>query len=100
MFDFLVYTVWACLKGVTPYKALKEDSTNKNYCDDSYSASITRCTLSFAFEILLHPFVFKTVCIIGNLIEFDCSTSMPKSLLEEPKLPKPNLASAFPQIHN
>ena len=97
MFDFLVYTVWACLKGVTPYKALKEDSTNKNYCDDSYSAPFA-CR-SFALKYL-QPFVFNTVCIIGNLIEFDCSTSMPKSLLEEPKLPKPNLASAFPQIHN
>ena len=25
LFDFVVYTVWACLKGVTPYKTLKEE---------------------------------------------------------------------------
>ena len=38
MFDFLVYTVWACLKGVTPYKALKEEPTNKIHDKDNYSA--------------------------------------------------------------
>ena len=38
MFDFLVYTVWACLKGVTPNKTLKEEPTNKNHFDDNYSA--------------------------------------------------------------
>ena len=37
--------VWACLKGVTSEKTLKEKSTNKNYYDDNYSASITRCSL-------------------------------------------------------
>ena len=30
--------VWACLKGVTLYKTLKEESTNKNHCGDNYSA--------------------------------------------------------------
>ena len=29
--DFLVYTVCACLKGVTPNKTLKEEPTNKHY---------------------------------------------------------------------
>ena len=48
-FDFLVYTVWACLKGVTLYKTLKEEPTNKNHDDDNYSASITRCSLSSLF---------------------------------------------------
>ena len=38
LFKFLVYTVCACLKGVTPYKTSKEESTNKNHCDDNYSA--------------------------------------------------------------
>ena len=37
-FDLLVYTVWACLKGMNLYKALKEKSTNKNHYDDNYSA--------------------------------------------------------------
>ena len=37
-FDFLVYTVWACLKAVTPYNALKEEPTNKNHYDNNYSA--------------------------------------------------------------
>ena len=41
MFEFLVYTVLACLKGVNPYKAFKEESTNKNYYDDNYSAPFT-----------------------------------------------------------
>ena len=35
--------VWACLKGVTLQKTLKEESTDKNHSDDNYSASITRC---------------------------------------------------------
>ena len=35
---FLVYTVWACLKGMTLSKTLKKESTNKNYYDDNYSA--------------------------------------------------------------
>ena len=51
MFQFFVYTVWACLKAVTPYNTLKEESTNKNFYDDNYSASITRCTL-LRFETL------------------------------------------------
>ena len=38
LFDFLVYTVWACLKGMNLYKALQEESTNKNHYDDNYSA--------------------------------------------------------------
>jgi len=38
--------VWACLKGVTLYKTLKEEPSHKNHYDDDYSASITRCTLS------------------------------------------------------
>ena len=50
MFDFLVYTVWACLKAVTPYNALKEEPTNKNHYDVNYSAPFA-CR-SFAFEIL------------------------------------------------
>ena len=31
LFEFLVNTVWACLKAVTPYKTLKEEPTNKNH---------------------------------------------------------------------
>ena len=38
LFEFSVYTVWACLKGVTLYNSSKEESTNKNHCDDNYSA--------------------------------------------------------------
>ena len=38
LFDFLVYTVWACLKGMTPYNTLKEESSHKNHYNDSYSA--------------------------------------------------------------
>ena len=37
LFDFVVYTVWACLKGVTPYKTLKEELNNKNYYNDNYN---------------------------------------------------------------
>ena len=35
--DFVVYTVWACLKAVTQSKTLKEKSSNKNYCNDNYN---------------------------------------------------------------
>ena len=38
LFDFLVWTNWACLKGVTSEKTFKEESTNKNHYDDHYSA--------------------------------------------------------------
>ena len=37
LFDFLVYTVWACLKAMTQLKTLKEKSTNKNYNNDNYN---------------------------------------------------------------
>ena len=40
LFDFLVYTVWACLKGMTQYNTLKEEPTNKNHYDDNYSAPL------------------------------------------------------------
>ena len=48
--DLVIYTVWTCLKGVTPYNTFKEESSHKNHYDDNYSASITRCTLSFALK--------------------------------------------------
>ena len=52
--DLLVYTVWACLKGVTPYNAFKEKPTNKNHYNDNYSAfHIRDASLSFVFCILL-----------------------------------------------
>ena len=37
MFNFLVYIVWVCLKGMTLYNTLKEEPSNKNV---DYSASI------------------------------------------------------------
>ena len=47
MFEFLVYTVWACLKGVIIlYKTLKEETTNKNHYDDNYKAPFA-CRFSF-----------------------------------------------------
>ena len=39
LFDFVVYTVWACSKAMTLYKTLKEESTNKNHYNNNYSAS-------------------------------------------------------------
>ena len=46
---FLVYTVWACLKGMTPYNTFKEESSQIKHYDDSYSASIyAMLALSFA----------------------------------------------------
>jgi hypothetical protein len=48
LFKFLVYTVWACLKAVTPNNAFKEESTNKNFYDDNYSG-IYACR-SFALK--------------------------------------------------
>ena len=56
LFDFLVYTVWACLKGVTPYKTLKEESTNKNHYDDNYSAPLR----SFALFRFCQFFNYET----------------------------------------
>ena len=38
LFEFLVYTVWACLKGMTPYNTLKEESSRIRHYDNSYSA--------------------------------------------------------------
>ena len=51
MFDFVVCTVWACLKGVTPYKAFKEESTNKNYFDDNYSAPFAMLAPSLCIDL-------------------------------------------------
>jgi hypothetical protein len=50
MFEFLLYTVWACLKGVTPYNTFKEESTNKNHYDDNYNAFHIRDARSFALK--------------------------------------------------
>ena len=52
MFEFFLYTVWACLKGVTPYKALEKESTDKNHCDDNYSAPFAMLAPSL-FDIIL-----------------------------------------------
>ena len=30
LFDLLVYTVWACLKDMTPHNTFKQEPTNKN----------------------------------------------------------------------
>ena len=59
MFQFFVYTVWACLKAVTPYNTLKEESTNKNFYDDNYSAPFA-CR-SFAFDLR------TSSCLVGAL---------------------------------
>ena len=37
MFDFFVYTVWACLKGMTLYNTLKEKSSYKKYYNNNYN---------------------------------------------------------------
>ena len=63
LFEFLVCTVWACLKGVTPYNTLKEESTNKNHCDDNYSASI-RDARSFALYYTYLPRMCNIFCEI------------------------------------
>ena len=58
LFDLIVYTVWACLKGVTPQNTFKEESTNKHYYDDNYSAPFA-CR-SFAFSIFdTYPMTYE-----------------------------------------
>ena len=37
LFDILVYTVWACLEGMTLYNTLKEKPSNKNYYNNNYN---------------------------------------------------------------
>ena len=49
MFELFVYTVWACLKGVTPYKAPGDESSHKNHYDDDYSAPLRDARSPFAF---------------------------------------------------
>ena len=44
--DFVIYTVWACLKGMTLYNTFKEESSHKNYYDEIYSAFHLRAALS------------------------------------------------------
>ena len=53
--NFLVYTVWACLKGMTPYKTLKEESTNKNHYDDNYNSILV------THNIILHCVIFCNI---------------------------------------
>ena len=65
---FLVYTVWACLKGMTSYKTLKEEPTNQNHYDDNYSAvHIRDCTLSFTMTITT---VLSIYAIARSLFRF------------------------------
>ena len=68
IFDLVVYTVWACLKGVTPYKAFKEESTNKSYFNDNYSAPFA-CR-SFALFSQRRYFVFTYHSISFNRFGF------------------------------
>ena len=44
---------WACLKGVTLQKTLKEESTDKNHYDDNYSAFHHAMLVSLRFCNLL-----------------------------------------------
>ena len=53
LFEFLVNTVWACLKAVTPYKTYKEESTNKNHSDDNYNSILV------THNIILHILFFS-----------------------------------------
>ena len=78
LFEFLVYTVWACLKAVTPYNTLKEESTNKNYFDDYYSAPFA-CR-SFALKHWdLHFWTFlKRQLTIGSLECISSNIFIPK----------------------
>ena len=54
LFDFVVYTdLDVDLKGVTPYKTLKEKLNNKYHYDDNYSASIYAMHALFALNTYL-----------------------------------------------
>ena len=58
-------TVWVDLKAMVTEKTIKEESTDKNYSNDNYSASITvlpytRCSALFAYKYLQF-IVFYTV---------------------------------------
>jgi len=47
-------------------KTLKEESTNKNYYDDNYSASIYAMHALFAFDLLtVYPFIFSFIQTLG-----------------------------------
>ena len=60
LFDFVVYTdLDVDLKGVTPYKTLKEELNNKNHFDDNYSAPFA-CR-SFAFQFFKFFTIFETL---------------------------------------
>ena len=69
---FLVYTVWACSKGMTSHNALKEEPTNKNYYDDNYSAFHIRDarspSLYLRHFIVLH---ISNVLLFFQCIDFD-----------------------------
>ena len=67
MLEFLVYTVWACLKGMTLYEKLKEESTNKNHYNVNYSY-IAPASLKYSPSIT--PEIFLGLFSTTNLKHF------------------------------
>ena len=67
-FDFLVYTVWACLKAMTPYKTLKEESTDKHHCKDNYSAPFAYLPIRhlFSYDEFVTDLLIGTNCPLLN----------------------------------
>jgi len=51
MSKYILYTVWACLKAVTPNNALKEITTNKYHSDYNYSAPFACRSFAFVFYL-------------------------------------------------
>ena len=51
-FELFIYTVWACLKGITQQKTLQEKLRNKNDCNDNYDC--------YSDTILLSTEIYKT----------------------------------------
>ena len=61
MFELFVYTVWACLKGITRGKTTKEECIDKKYLNDNYnyySESCIKTLRSTLVQFLTYMFVF------------------------------------------
>ena len=88
--NYVVYTVWACLKAMPPYNTFEEKPTNKNHYNNNYQHLPNLILSSSAFPSLHLVICIAISCIVDFLV---LSNSLVRSLSSCSSLRTCSLAS-------
>ena len=83
MFNFLVYIVWVCLKGMTLYNTLKEEPSNKNHFNDKYNLVYSDTQIKIQFlKTLKIKIYFRNRTLMLVVLRYDTFVLLCKTLLD------------------